>query len=59
MRGVEGLYYIKYQSFSPVSWGRGWEEPIQTTGQKLWYSIWYNPFTERREIVAVSARGGG
>jgi hypothetical protein len=25
--------------------GSGWEDPIQTTGQTLWYSIKYNPFT--------------
>ncbi len=25
--------------------GGEWGDPIQTTGQKLWYSIWYNSFT--------------
>ncbi len=28
-----------------LAWGGGggWGNPIQTAGQKLWYSIWYNP----------------
>jgi hypothetical protein len=31
------------ETHSPV--GKGWGDPIQTTGQKLWCSVNYNPFT--------------